>query len=365
MKSVFRIRNSAVRECRLAVVCMLLILLPSGCLASSIVGRVINRSRNQPSAGDVVILYSVDRTMYEMARTKSSQDGTFRFDTSGNFPYLVAVFHQKVSYHTRTLRGVEPVEVPVYDTAQRINGIRHESNTLFVRPQADAVNVTEFFVISNQSNPPRTMAGVNTFNFMLPGGAVMDSTVIQPPATLPLRINATPCGPGNHYYVDYPIRPGITRLRAVYHLKQPETAWIALPRRHVAESVALLIPESLQLETGTAGVWERRSAQSGLARYVTTGAPTAGSLAFRFSAGASHTGTGGAEAASLASTNLQSGLAQAPTSQPVRGSAPSRRRPVLPNHLLITFFTSLALMAMIAVGGNLYAHRLRGRGKRS
>jgi hypothetical protein len=363
MRPIFRARNSAVRDCRLAIACMLLILFPSGCIASSIVGRVMNRSRHQASAGDQVILYSVERNMVEMARTKSGQDGTFRFETSGNFSYLVAVFHQKVSYHTKTMRGTGPVEIPVYDAAPEIAGLRDESNTLFVQPNADTVSITEFFEISNQSNPPRTLAGAKTFSFALPEGAVIDSTVIQPPGTLPLGVNASPCGLRNRYCVAYPIRPGTTRLRAVYHLTQPASAWITLPQRHVVKSVALMIPEPFQLETRTAGVLEGRGTQNGLSMYVTTGALTGQSLAFRFSGSASRAGTPEPGAASLRSTSLPNALAQASLTESVRDNALSKPRSVAMSQFLIAFFASLALLAMIAVGGDLYARRFCRGGK--
>src|SRR5438270_2152960 len=67
----------------------------------AIEGRVVNSSVNQPSAGDDVVLYRVDRTMREMGRTKSDAKGSFRFEISSSFKYLVAVFHQNVSYHSR------------------------------------------------------------------------------------------------------------------------------------------------------------------------------------------------------------------------------------------------------------------------
>ncbi len=365
MRPIFRPRNSVVRECRLAVACMLLILLSSACVASSIVGRVMNRSRNQPSGGDEVILYSVDHTMVEMARAKSSHDGTFRFDTSGNFSYLIAVFHQKVSYHSKTLRGSGPVEIPVYDSAQKLAGVLNESNTFFLQPTAEAVNVTEFFVISNRSNPPRTVAGTKTFDFQLPEGAVLDSAAIQPPGTLPLRVSASACGLKNQYCIAYPIRPGTSRVRAVYHLTQPASAWITLPQQHAAKNAALMIPESSQLETRTAGVLENRGTQNGLAMYVTTKTLAGESLVFRFPSSVSRTGTRAPETASLGFTSLPSAIAQTPTSQPAPSSIPSQLSTVLVKKVLIAFLASMALMAMIAVGGNLCAHRFCVRGKQS
>src|SRR5882672_10287570 len=353
MKPIVRGRSVAVRGCRFAIGCLLLILLPAVCVGSNIVGRVMNRSRNQPSGGDDVVLYNVDRTMHEMARTKSSRDGSFRFDTSENFAYLIAVFHQKVSYHTKTLRDSKPLEIPVYDSVQSLGGLRNESNTFFLQPGTGTLNVIEFFVISNQSNPPRTLVGTKTFDFQLPQGAVLNATAIQPPGTLPLRVSATHCGRRNHYCLTYPIRPGTTRLRVVYRVKQPVSSWITLPQRHVGESVALMIPESLQLETITAGILDRRGTQNGLAMYATTGALTDGSFAFRFTDGGAHTETW----ASLLSPSLQSRLAQASVLQSVQDRTQSPPGSVLTKKVLITLLTGLALMAMLAVGGNLYAHK--------
>src|SRR3954447_10585980 len=89
---------------------LLIFFLPSLASAFRVTGRVVNRSRNQPSSGDEVVLYKVDRSMHEVARTHSRDDGTFQFD-SADFPYLVAVFHQKVSYHTPTLLNADAVEI--------------------------------------------------------------------------------------------------------------------------------------------------------------------------------------------------------------------------------------------------------------
>ena len=184
--------------CGWAFAALLLLFLSSASEASSVVGRVINRSQNRPSAGDDVVLYSVDQTMHEIARTQSGPDGSFQFENPKNISYLVAAFHQGVSYHTKTLHGDGPVEVTVYDAAQNVSGILDGSHTLFVHPENREVGITEFALISNQSSPPRTLAGIQTFKFVLPDHATLDSTLVQPPGTLPLRVKASPCGQRNH-----------------------------------------------------------------------------------------------------------------------------------------------------------------------
>ena len=262
-----RAQKIASHECWFKLTCLLLVLFPFSCAASSITGRVINRTRNLPSPADDVVLYKVDRSMVEMARTKSGPDGAFRFDTSGNFPYLVAVYHQKISYHTKTLHGSMPVEVPVYDSAQKISGVRDESNSVFLQTNNSTVNVTEFFLISNQSSPPRTLAGDTTFSFRIPENSVLESTLIQPPGTLPVRIAASPCGTPGQYCLAYPIRPGTSRLRAVYHLAQPASGWISFPGQ--VGNTSWMIPEPLQLETTPQENLHRGSSRDGLVTYET------------------------------------------------------------------------------------------------
>jgi hypothetical protein len=98
--------------------------------------------------------------------------------------------------------------------------------------------------------------------------------------------------------------------------------------------------------------------------HVTTGA-AGETLAFRFSGGTSRTGTRTPEAASLGSTNLPGAVAQASELQSVRDNTLSQPRIVLTSRFLTTLLASLALIAMIAAGGNLYAHRFSARGNKS
>jgi hypothetical protein len=73
--------------------------------ASTIVGKVMNLSRNRPSPSDDVILHRADQTLHEVARTKSRVRGDFRFEGRAGSHFLVAVLHQKASYHYAVCRS--------------------------------------------------------------------------------------------------------------------------------------------------------------------------------------------------------------------------------------------------------------------
>ncbi len=258
-------------------------LLTSLSAASAIAGKVMNRSRNQPAAGDDVVLYRVDRTMHEVSRTKSDAHGEFQFEGSGSAHYLVAVFHQKVSYHTSLLRGPDPVEVSVYDAVPKLAGVQEASNTLFPRAAGDLLRVTEFLVVLNQSNPPRTLSAQQPFIFRLPKGAVLESTAVQPPGTLPFLVSASGCGAREQYCIAYPIRPGTTKVRAVYHLPYSGNVSITQPLLHPVREVAWVVPESLLFETKTPGILTDRGTQNGLSTYQASSVRAGQSLTFTLS----------------------------------------------------------------------------------
>ncbi|MBI3476256.1 MAG: hypothetical protein HY010_11015 [Acidobacteria bacterium] len=334
---------------------LVLLFLPSASVASSVVGRVINRSQNRTSAGDDVVLYGIGQTMYEIARTRTGPDGSFQFENPTNSSYLVAAFHQGVSYHTKTLRGDGPVELTVYDAAQKVADILDGSHTLFVRPADRDVNITEFVSISNQSNPPRTLSGTQTFKLVLPERAILDSTAMQPPGTLPLRVKASACGRQNQYCVSYPMRPGTTRLRAVYHLQQPSTAWIALPPRLGAGRVAVMVAHSLELTGKLAGTFEKQETEGGMSMYVANKGAIGAVLLFRLSKADPNTVEPKLSSTPVVFGTPSSFRATEFTLPPARGRAPSQISMASISKASLAFLVSLALIMTIGAGANRYA----------
>jgi hypothetical protein len=259
------------------------LLLTSLSAASTIEGMVINSSRNQPSSGDEVVLYSIDQTMHEVNRTKSDALGSFRFETSSDLKYLVAVLHQKVSYHAKVLSSTSLVEVSVYDAASAVTKVQEASKTIFPQVDGDDLKFTEFFVVSNQSTPPRALFAKQTFSFLLPKGAILDSTAVQPPGTLPFFVTAFACGTRGQYCIDYPIRPGTTKIRSVYHLPWSGGISMATPLLHPVGEVSLMIPAALQFDPKVPAIFVGRDNENGFTRYVASDVHPGQSISFSLS----------------------------------------------------------------------------------
>jgi hypothetical protein len=251
--------------------------------ASTIEGSVINRSTGRPSPGDEVVLYRVDRTMHEEQRTKSDTFGDFHFDSQEESRYLIAVSHQGVSYHSKTMSLPATAEVAVYDSAQALKNIHVDSDTMFFEANSALLNVTEFFVLSNQSSPPQTLSATETYDFSLPRHAVLSSVLVQPPETLPLKVSASRRGRDGRYAVSYPIRPGVTRIRIMYSF--PYSGRISIVPsvlRHTG-AMALMIPETMDIAWSNPNAFVYMGKQNGLSVYSRSPVRSGASIEFTLS----------------------------------------------------------------------------------
>jgi hypothetical protein len=260
-----------------------LLMQSSPVLALTITGVIINRTTNQPSVGDRVVLYRVERTMHEEQHATSDQQGGFRFERREDTKYLVAALHHGISYHTVITSGIEPLEISVFDTVTELRGIHQDSDTLFFGSSGSTLAVTEFLVFSNRSNPPRTLAGGRTLDFALPGTAVLDSVTVQPPSTLPHMISVLPQRVEGRYAIAYPIRPGTTKVRVVYHVPYSGSVSLGPAILRPIESFAVEVPPSMQVNIRQTSLLEYQGEDNGLSVYVARDLRPGRSYAFTLS----------------------------------------------------------------------------------
>jgi hypothetical protein len=251
--------------------------------ASAITGQIINRSTGEPAAGDEVILYRVDPAMHELERTRSDERGTFSFSNQIDTRHLIAVFHQGVSYHTHAIVGSAPVELSVYDAVPVLKSVRLDSDTLFFESGTNTLTVTEFFVLSNRSDPPRTLAAKTTFDFALPQQGSLESVAVQPPETLPFRTNALPAELRGQYRISYPLRPGVTTLRVVYHVPYSGRVSVTPVLLHPVAAMALMVPTTMRLVSPGRTGFAYQNEETGLAKFVATNLRRGASPTFELS----------------------------------------------------------------------------------
>ncbi len=105
----------------------------------------------------------------------------------------------------------------VFDAASNIKEITVADHAIALQTTPDGATLSgeEFYTVTNQSNPPRTLTGQHTFEIYLPEGASIVETSVQTGKTQ-LKAALVPTSEKNKYAFVFPIRPGQTQFHVMY-----------------------------------------------------------------------------------------------------------------------------------------------------
>ncbi|MFQ5817691.1 MAG: hypothetical protein ACE5H2_07030 [Terriglobia bacterium] len=221
--------------------------------AVEIVGRVTNRTSNQPVAGQEVTLLALRGGMAVLATTDTDGAGRFRFVVAANpnENFLVRVAYQGVNYHQPAmLAGGERIaaDLEVYERTSEASGIERAAHNFFLEPHADHVRVTEVILFANRTRPGRTylpgLARESLLAFRTPAGAGDDvRAVVIGPGGMPLRQQPQPGEEPNIHTLNYPLRPGTTQIEFSYVVPLAEDRYdFAKPLARAAEPPRIVTP---------------------------------------------------------------------------------------------------------------------------
>lgn len=217
--------------------------------ASTITGTVTDRTTGKPSVGDTVAVINTAQSMDELTKVSSDAQGRFQASAPDGGQILIHVTHHGAEYFKSIPPGTSSVEIDVFDSAAKIDGITGEA--LVLRAETDTggklLNIAENFFIQNASTPPRTEFGGNTFDFYLPKGAIVMQTLASSPGGLPTNADVkTLDAAAGHYAFTFPVRPGETRFQVVYTLPYNGKQTFSLKLSVPTSDVAVMLPKSMQ-----------------------------------------------------------------------------------------------------------------------
>lgn len=252
--------------------------------AGTITGTVTNRTTNKPAAGDDVILLKLQGGMQEAVRTKSDAQGKFTL----SFPdddamHLVRVNHHNVNYHRPAPPGTSSVEVDVYDSDEKVGGIKQTFDIVRLEADATSLRVTEDFVLENNSNPPKTLISPRAFEVQLPEGAKIDESMAAGPGGMAIRTTPTQTDKPNRYAFLFPIRPGEANFRVVYSLPYSGRTTIKPALVRSAENYAVSIPKTMQLQPAGGSRLQQKGEEMGLLVYVAQNASPGDNVSYTVS----------------------------------------------------------------------------------
>ena len=214
-------------------------------VAATITGTVTNGTNNKPSAGDDVILVSLQQRMQETARTKTDAHGHYSIDVPDQGMHLIRVDHQKASYFQPAPPSTTTVDVQVFDVAATVSGITTEANVIRVETDPQGLHVTQSYFVKNDSTPPRTQFSNHSYEIYLPPDAKIEGAAAMGPGGMPVASSPAPMGEKGHYTYLFPLRPGETQFQVTYSLPYSGSAKFAPKLAGSADNVVVMVPKSM------------------------------------------------------------------------------------------------------------------------
>jgi hypothetical protein len=214
-------------------------------LAAAITGTVTNGTNNKPSAGDDVILISLQQRMQEAGRTKTDAHGHYSIDVPDQGMHLIRVDHEKASYFQPAPPGTSNVDVQVFDVAATVPGITTEANVIRVETDPAGLHVTQSYFVKNDSTPPRTQFSSRSYEIYLPPDAKVEGAAAMGPGGMPVASSPAAMGEKGHYAYLFPLRPGETQFQVTYSQPYTGSAKFTPKLAAPADNVVVMVPKSM------------------------------------------------------------------------------------------------------------------------
>lgn len=200
-----------------------LFLAPAACLFAGVDGVVINGTTGKPQGSVMVSLMQPSAQGLQTIETvRSAPDGSFKInkDIPGGMAMVQAIF-ERASY-TEMLPPGSPtsgIRVQVFDTGKDPAAGKIEQHLILLEPGATSTQVTETFMFANQTKTTFSDPAKGSAEFYMPKTADGKPQVTVTSATgVPIQWTASQTSKPEVYKIDFPIKPGQTRIDVIYSL---------------------------------------------------------------------------------------------------------------------------------------------------
>lgn len=211
----------------------------------------MNATTHTPQAGVALALVQPGQNgMQTLASTKSDAAGKFAFDKTVAGPQLIQAQYNGVTYNKMVMPGAPStnLEVSVYESTNKPGTADIAQHMILVQPSTENVSVSESFLLQDSSQYTYNDPANGTLQFFLPPEANGKVRVtINAPGGMPIQRPAEATKQKNIYKVNYPIRPGETRIDIAYTV--PATSPMTLSGKvlHKNGKARLVAPQGVTL----------------------------------------------------------------------------------------------------------------------
>jgi hypothetical protein len=184
-------------------------------------GVVVNATTGQPQSGVAINLVQPSQNgMVQLGNTTTDSQGQFKIDKQiPPGPGLLQATYQGTTYNQIITPGMSTtgIQLKVYDSTKKAGTARTVEHLILLEPGADRLRISETFVLGNDSNLTYNDPAKGSIQFFLPPATDGNAQVIiTAPGGMPIPRPALKTPTTGIYKVDYPVKPGETRMDVSY-----------------------------------------------------------------------------------------------------------------------------------------------------
>lgn len=232
---------------------LLLILMAVIPLTAAVNGVVTNQTTGKPQVGATVTLFKVTQDGPESLETvKSGVDGKFSIDkpTTGG-PHLVQAVHDGVVYNKMLPPGMPSTDLMlnVYTSSAGRGAVKVTQHMILLEPSATELSVRESFFYKNDGKTTWNDSNRGNLRFEIPAGSRGNVEVnATAPQGMPIRRAPEKTNEPGVLKVDFPIKPGETRIDLAYKVDFKSPGKFSSRILEKAESTMMAIPAGVEVK---------------------------------------------------------------------------------------------------------------------
>ncbi len=221
---------------------------------AEVTGSVTNGTTAKPQAGATVTLYKLaEAGMEAMTSVKSGGDGSFTIpDTLAPGPYLIQTAFDGVTYNHMLPPGspTSGLALTVYNATKSPGEAKVQMHMILFEATGMELNVSESVIFRNEGKTSYNDPEGGTLKFFLPPGAGGKVKVMaKAPQGMPIERAARKAAQEGVYSVDFPVKPGETRIDLSYKMPMTGPAEFKSKILHGGPPARLVAPSGMELTT--------------------------------------------------------------------------------------------------------------------
>lgn len=219
---------------------------------AAITGTVMNGTTGQPAAGiTVTVLRMTPQGPQPGGSAKADGQGKFSLDGAVEGPTLVRATLDGVTYNhvlTPGMRG-EGIILDIYNASKEPGAAKVSKHMILFEPTGVQMAVNEAFIVSNTGKTAWNDPGNGTLHFYVPPAVQGEVHVsATPPGGQPLQQAVEKTSQANVSKINFPMRPGESRVDLTYTVAYNEGAPYAGKIASNDDNTYLIVPSSVTLK---------------------------------------------------------------------------------------------------------------------